>query len=324
MPKFRELSLDNANWTSIAGNWSRRQTDIVHSPSNVAPNSFNLFVCDKEIRDGAIEAVVKPFAGGDNSGRLAFRYGPAGCYYAGVGGYGRHFAIVKHVRSADGIVSVGIGLDGFERDIRFEEPYLIRVEFVEENITLISNGVTVLKAQDDWFKDGHIGLETYGQTRVEFSQIRTYEVPPITQLLKVLESFPYTLRRDIQYLERTLQDEKDVQRVLWTVLRSHFTDLVDEEVLGKFGLKHYQDDFGIPSLATIVEVKVIRDKTALKKLQEELMVDAVGYLATMTGYRHLVFFIYNMANRTVDSAFVEALESLDPVAAVVIVPGVAQ
>ena len=324
MAKFREIPLDDANWTSIAGNWTRRQTDIVHSPSNVAPDSFNLFVSDREIRDGAIEAVVKPYAGGDNSGRLAFRYGPTGCYYAGIGGYGRHFAIVKHVRSADSIVSVGIGLDGHGRDIRFDEPYLIRVEFVGDRITLISNGVTVLQAQDDWFKNGHIGLETYGQTRVEFSQIHAYELPPITHLLKVLESFPYTLKRDIQYLRRVLQDEKDIQRVLWTVLRSHFADLVDEEVLGKFGLKHYQDDFGIPSLATIIEVKVIRESTNLKKLQEELMIDAAGYLATMTAYRHLVFFIYNMANRIVDSAFAEALESLDPVAAVVIVPGVAQ
>lgn len=322
MPKFREISLGEAKWNSIAGNWSRRQSEIVHSPSNVSAESFNLFICDRKIRDGAIEAMVKAFPGGDNSGRLAFRYGPTGCYYAGIGGYGRHFAIVKHVRSADRILSAGIGLDGFERDIRFEEPYLIRVEFVEDLITLISNGVTVLQARDDWFKDGHIGLETYGQTRVEFAQIRAYEVPPITQLLTVLESFPYSLKRDLQYLKKPLKDEKDVQRVLWTVLRSHFTDLVDEEVLGKFGLKHYQDDFGIPSLATVVEVKVIKESTDLKRLQEELMIDAVGYLATMTGYRHLVFFIYNMANRIVDSAFVEALESLDSVAAVVIVPGV--
>ena len=65
--------------------------------------------------------------------------------------------------------------------------------------------------------------------------------------MTVLESFPYTIKRDLQYLKKPLKDEKDVQRVLWTVLRSHFTDLVDEEVLGKFGLKHYQDDFGIQS-----------------------------------------------------------------------------
>ena len=137
-----------------------------------------------------------------------------------------------------------------------------------------------------------------------------------------MESFPYTLKRDYSYLKRELQDEADVQRILWTILRSHFPDLVDEEFLGKFGLKHYKDDFGIPSLATIIEVKVVSESRSLKDLQEELMVDAVGYFQSLTIYRHLIFFIYNKANKLIDSAFVEALGSLEPVAAIVVIPGV--
>jgi hypothetical protein len=157
---------------------------------------------------------------------------------------------------------------------------------------------------------------------VEFSNYKVYEVPPISNLLQILESFPYTIKRDLAYNGRELNDERDVQRVLYTILRSHYGDVVDEEVLGRFGLKHYQDDFGIPSLDTIIEVKVIKDTTDLKKLQEQLMVDSIGYFKTMTVYRHLVYFIYNKANKLVDSSLISALQSLDPVAGVVIVPGV--
>jgi len=320
--KFRELDLSGSKWTTLAGNWSRRDSAVIHLPDGVLPSSFNLFVCDKKIQDGAVEGSVRVFRGGDNGGRLVFRYSPAGCYYAGVWGYGRHFAIVKQVRSEYGIASRGIAVDGVATDIRYEETYELRVEFIGDRITLKNSGITVLEATDSWFMEGHIGFETYGQTHVEFSNLRGFEVPPIAGLLKVLETFPYTLKRDYSYRQQELTDEKDVQRILWTILRSHYPDLVDEEVLGKFGLKHYQDDFGIPSLATIVEVKVVRESTDLKKLQEELMTDAGGYFASMTDYRHLVCFIYNKANRLIDPAFIEALESLEPIAAVLILPGV--
>jgi len=53
------------------------------------------------------------------------------------------------------------------------------------------------------------------------------------------------------------------------------------------------------------------------------MIDAVGYFAKQTIYRHLVLFVYNKANRLLDSAFISALESLEPVAAVVVVPAAA-
>jgi len=306
----------------MAGNWSQKGSVFLHSPEGVDPQSFNLHVCNKQIRDGAIEGGIRVWKKGDCAGRLVFRSNPAGCYYAGIGGYGRQFAIVKQMRGDFGIFSKGLAVDGSAADIRYEEPYNIRVEFIANKITLKNSGITVLEAQDSWFEDGHIGFDTYGQSKVEFSNVKAYEIPPVADLVTVLESFPYCLKRDYSFRKEELSNEKDVQRVLWTILRSHYSDLVDEEILGKFGLKHYQDDFGIPSLATIVEVKVVYENTDLKKLQEDLMVDAVGYFASTTVYRNLIFFIYNKANRHIDSSFRTALESLEPVAAVLILPGI--
>jgi hypothetical protein len=196
------------------------------------------------------------------------------------------------------------------------------VEFVGEHIVLKSGRIPVLEASDTWFPDGSIGVNCFGNSVVEFMHFRAFEVPPVGALGQILETFPHVLKRDYGYRKHALQDEADVQRILWTVLRSHYADLVDEEVLGKFGLKHYKDDFGIPSLAAIIEVKIIRESTDLKRLQEEMMVDVIGYFASSNVYRHLVFFVYNMANRVLDNSLVTDLLRLDPVAAVVVAPGV--
>ena len=319
---FRNIDLSGSKWLPITGNWTTRGSLFIHSSVGPSKGPFNFYLCDKTLKDGAVEGTVRVSPGGDNSGRLVFRYSPNGCYYAGVGGYKAQYAIVKYVRESNRVVSMGIALSGQESDISYNDPYEIRVEFIGDKIILKSSGIKVLEARDNWFNEGNIGFETFGPTTVEFSNLKVYEVPPISHLLQVLESFPYTIKRDMSYNRRELIDEKDVQRALYMILRSHYSDLVDEEVLGKFGLKHYQDDFGIPSIDTIIEVKVINDNTNLKELQEQLMIDSVGYFRTMTGYRHLVYFIYNKANKLIESSLISALQSLDPVAGIVIVPGV--
>lgn len=319
---FRNIDLGGSKWISISGNWTTRGSLYIHSPAGPSSGPFNFYICDNTLKDGAVEGKVRVSSGGDNSGRLVFRYGPNGCYYAGVGGYKAHYAIVKYVRESKRVVSMGLALSGQESDISYNEPYELRVEFIGDKIVLKSSGIRVLEACDNWFNEGNTGFETFGPTTVEFSDYKVYEVPPISHLLQVLESFPYTIKRDMAYNRRELLDEKDVQRALYMILRSHYSDLVDEEVLGKFGLKHYQNDFGIPSLNTIIEVKVINDNTNLKGLQDQLMIDSIGYFRTMTGYRHLVYFIYNKANMLIESSLISALQSLDPVAGVVIVPGV--
>jgi hypothetical protein len=56
--------------------------------------------------------------------------------------------------------------------------------------------------------------------------------------------------------------------------------------------------------------------------KDAAIVDTVGYFASTTIYKNLVFFIYNKANKQIDSSFIDALESINPVVAVLIVPGV--
>jgi len=92
----------------------------------------------------------------------------------------------------------------------------------------------------------------------------------------------------------TLNDEKDVQNIIWLILSSYFTDLVDEETLPKFGHSSYKPDFGIPSLRLLIEVKYAYKKEDFKKrIEKEIMQDSVGYLTNTQQYKKIIVFIYD-------------------------------
>ena len=63
-----------------------------------------------------------------------------------------------------------------------------------------------------------------------------------------------------------VSNEKDVQHIIWLILRSYFDDLVDEETLPKFGHSSYKPDFGIPSLSLLIEIKYAYKKEDFKKV----------------------------------------------------------
>lgn len=87
--------------------------------------------------------------------------------------------------------------------------------------------------------------------------------------------------------------EREVQDILWLVLRSYFEDLVDEEALPKFGHKFYKPDFAIPSLRLLIEVKFTSKKEDFKSIEQEIMVDTIGYLYNTKDYDKIIVFIYD-------------------------------
>jgi hypothetical protein len=79
----------------------------------------------------------------------------------------------------------------------------------------------------------------------------------VSQLVRTLRRF----RECCQYRQQPLANEREVQDVLWIMLRSQLDRLDREETLAKFGAQAYKPDFGVPDLATLVEVKFIGEKT---------------------------------------------------------------
>ena len=115
-----------------------------------------------------------------------------------------------------------------------------------------------------------------------------------------------------------VNSEREVQDILWLILRSVFDDVVDEETLPKAGHITYRADFGIPSLGVLIEVKYARRRSDFKeKIEPEVMVDSVAYLHGTTAYKEIVVFIYDASasvqEHDTTSAFLRGLDSVSDV-----------
>jgi REase_DpnII-MboI len=96
-----------------------------------------------------------------------------------------------------------------------------------------------------------------------------------SQIGTVLRRFEAAIRR-WRWDEDDLHDpirwpvrsEREVQDILWLILRSVFDDVVDEETLPKVGHSTYRADFGLPCLGVLIEAKYARHHADFKKIEK--------------------------------------------------------
>lgn len=114
--------------------------------------------------------------------------------------------------------------------------------------------------------------------------------------------------------------EREVQDILWLILRPVFTDLVDEETLPKVGHGSYRADFGLPSLGVLIEAKYARTRSDFKKIEQEVMVDSIAYLHSTSVYKEIIVFIYDeSASVQEHDVTAAALRKLNAISDVIIV-----
>lgn len=101
---------------------------------------------------------------------------------------------------------------------------------------------------------------------------------------------PTDLKVPVRWLIRS---EREVQDVLWVILRSAFPDLEDEDTLPKFGHSTYRADLGIPSLGLLIEVKFARAAGEFKEIEKQVLEDIVPYLRSPERYKEVLVFIYD-------------------------------
>jgi hypothetical protein len=87
--------------------------------------------------------------------------------------------------------------------------------------------------------------------------------------------------------------EREVQDILWVMLRPVFDDLTYEDPLPKVGHASFRTDFAIPRLRLLIEVKYVRDTGAFRTVEQEVMVDAHAYLAETDSFDQIIVFIYD-------------------------------
>lgn len=166
---------------------------------------------------------------------------------------------------------------------------------------------------------------------VHSSIIRSVErlVLSRNHVTKVLQRFEAALRRwrwdEHSKLKNPINwaiaSEREVQDIVWLILRSAFDDVIDEETLPKLGHSTYRADFGIPSLRLLVEVKYCRETSDLKKIEKEIMEDVAAYLIhTKDRYESILVFIYDHSSSVQEHATtITALRKLHGVEDVIIV-----
>lgn len=117
-----------------------------------------------------------------------------------------------------------------------------------------------------------------------------------------------------------IRSEREVQDIVWLLLRPICLDLEDEDTLPKFGHSTYRADFGIPSLGLLIEVKFATDARDFKEIEKEALEDIVPYLRTPERYHEILFFIYDDSCSVQNhDTTIRALRSVPGVADVVIV-----
>lgn len=119
----------------------------------------------------------------------------------------------------------------------------------------------------------------------------------IAHALKQFEPSMKRWRWDADQLQRPVRwpvrSEREVQDILWTMLRPLCLDLEDEDTLPKFGHSAYRADFGIPSLGLLIEVKFAFAASNFKAIEKQVLEDVVPYLKSPERYREILIFIYD-------------------------------
>lgn len=141
----------------------------------------------------------------------------------------------------------------------------------------------------------------------------------MTSLIQALRRF----RECCQYIQMPPKNEREVQDILWIMLRTQYERVDREDVLPRFGAKTYRPDFGIPDLQILVEVKFVGEKTVIGAIQEEILADVPGYLAAAPRFSGIIELVYDHAHKLRDPRkFTEDLRSVEGILEVIVIPGI--
>lgn len=162
--------------------------------------------------------------------------------------------------------------------------------------TLVERGL----AEATGHRSAHQAALLWRALRAAIADVGGSLLQSTSSVARIVGQFESCLRRwrwdsrDLKVPVRWLiRSEREVQDILWVILRSAFPDLEDEDTLPKFGHSTYRADLGIPSLGLLIEVKFARSAAEFKEIEKQVLEDIVPYLRSPERYRQVVVFIYD-------------------------------
>ena len=155
---------------------------------------------------------------------------------------------------------------------------------------------------------------------LEAIQMKALEIKFINQsavdiVKNVLNSFNNSIKRitSDRYGGKPgliIENEYDVQDILFSMLKGLFNDLEREDPISKIAGKSSRIDMNIRSYGIMIELKMIKqtDKDH-KKYIEELKLDIINYSAWKE-LKDLILFTYDPYNKTTDDNHFKELEQI--------------
>lgn len=174
---------------------------------------------------------------------------------------------------------------------------------------------------------GHQAALIWRCLMLAVSEVTTNALRTSSTVVQVLRQFESCMRRwrwdadgHRTPVRWEIRGEREIQDILWLLLRAICDDLEDEDTLPKFGHSTYRADFGVPSLSLLIEVKYARSAVDFKQIEKEVLEDIVPYLRSPERYREVLIFIYDESCSVQEHATTQrALRSVAGVADVIIV-----
>ncbi len=142
------------------------------------------------------------------------------------------------------------------------------------------------------------------------------KLPRLEFIIDILSNFDPAMER--WNPKWKIENEYDIQSVLWLILRSVFSDLRYEESFPKLGRSGHRYDIGIPQLSLVVELKYTRSVKDFQKILDEVSKDAVQ-ITTQTSFKEILVFVYDNSCSVEQHEWTkDAMERIDRVKACII------
>lgn len=156
-------------------------------------------------------------------------------------------------------------------------------------------------------------LETIHKKNLD---VRFCNYSAVDTVLRILNNFSNSIKKitSDRYNKRDgikINDEYDVQDMLFALLKGFFHDLEREDPVSKLAGRSSRIDLVVRSQGIMIEVKMIKEKdTDHKKVIQELKVDMINY-AEWKDLKHLILFTYDPYKKTTDDNHFKELEGVN-------------
>lgn len=165
----------------------------------------------------------------------------------------------------------------------------------------------------NYFIDGFVGMDRHSTrvTNIEKLQglargvkskiantlpLVANTLPSVHQVINILRAFPDIVSR-MEHRRKgkesyLVNDEYDVQDLIYVMLKGPFPTLQYENPNNKVGVNSSSSDFNIDELSLFIEAKIVSEKGKEKQIQEQCKHDIISY-SKQSNCNKIIFFVYD-------------------------------